>query len=592
MSKSTSLVFAFVLIGASLFEASICQAQVTAEVREGTVVILAAEPVEAAGLELLSPAGNLSPVPDPPGASPFTFFLSNTANQITWGNLGTSTTLDGAFNTRAGYAGDPAGDLTAAWGDGPTPVDIPVSLSGEPLPPNSGPPAQPPVVNPPVVIPNPPNESAVFGEIREGKVLLFSTEPTAMSGVDLQSPAGNLVPVDDRIGSAPFTFFLANSANQIVWGNLGSTVTLDGALNTNAGYNGDPAGDLAAFWGAGPVPVAFPVSLSGEPIPAGLESPVLPPRPDPPTNPPVINPPNPGGPATTPPPHDLPPSAKDGLLQAEIREGKLVVVSSEPVEAGGLEFVSQAGRLTPVPDPPGAAPFMFFLSNTPNQITWGNLGTGVTIDGVLATEAGYSGDPAGDLTGAWGDGPTPVSLPISVSGEVIPTPDPPTNPDPPVIPDPPANPDPGGADPPLTGPLSGAINDDGFVVLSASETITVAGIDLQSPAGNLVPVSDEVGAAPFAFFLSNTANQITWGNLGTGVELDGEFVTGAQYNGDPAGDLLAFWGDGPTPVAFAIGAGGGVAPSVPVDEIIPEPTGISLAWLGLLGLLGLRKRRK
>ena len=65
------------------------------------------------------------------------------------------------------------------------------------------------------------------------------------------------------------------------------------------------------------------------------------------------------------------------------------------------------------------------------------------------------------------------------------------------------------------------------------------------------------------------------------------FVTGAQYNADdPAGDLTAFWGDGPTPVAFAIGAAGGVAP------VVPEPSGISLASLALLGLLGLRTRRK
>ena len=418
MRKSTSLVFAFVF-GASSFVASISQAQVTAEVREGTVVIFAAEPVEASGLDFMSPAGRLIPVPDPPGSSPFTFFLTNTSNQITWGNLGSTVTLDGAFNTQAGYTGDPVGDLTAAWGDGPTPVNIPVSLSGEAIPPNSGPPANsnPPIVIPPT-LPDPPNADAIFGEIREGKVLLFSTEPTAISGIDLQSSAGNLVPVDDRIVSSPFTFFLSNTPNQITWGNLGSTVTLDGVLNTNAGYTGDPAGDLTSFWGAGPVAVPFPVSLSNESIPAGLESPVLPPAP------------GPGGP---PDPLDIPPTASDGLLQAEIREGKLVVIANEPTEVSGLDFISQAGRLVPVPDPPGSSPFTFFVSNTPNQITWGNLGSTVTIDGVLATEAGYTGDPAGDLTGAWGDGPTPVALPITVSGEVIPTPDPPTV-EPPVEP--------------------------------------------------------------------------------------------------------------------------------------------------------------
>ena len=131
MSKSTSLVFAFVLLGAS----TTGQAQlVTGEVREGLISVFASQPVETAGLDFQSAAGRLIPVPDPPGASPFTFFLSNTRNQITWGNLGSTVTLDGAFNTQAGYGGDPAGDLEAFWGDGPNPVSIPCLLYTSPSP--------------------------------------------------------------------------------------------------------------------------------------------------------------------------------------------------------------------------------------------------------------------------------------------------------------------------------------------------------------------------------------------------------------------------------------------------------------------------
>ena len=279
-------------------------------------------------------------------------------------------------------------------------------------------------------------------------------------------------------------------------------------------------------------------------------------------------------------------STSHAQVTAEVRDGTVVILAAEPVEAAGLDLNSPAGRLVPIPDPASASPFTFFLANSPNQITWGNLGTSTTLDGAFNTRAGYTGDPVGDLTAAWGDGLTPVDIPVSLSGEVTPTPDPPVvvppTPDPPVV-DPPV----GGNPDPVPGPLAGSINEDGFIVLSASESLAVAGIDLQSAAGNLVPISDEVGSAPFAFFLSNTPNQITWGNLGSTVTLEGDFVTGAQYNGDdPAGDLTAFWGDGPTPVAFAIGAAGGVAP------VVPEPSGISLASLALLGLLGLRTRRK
>jgi len=607
MGKRTSIVFAIAFFGGSIFAAN-SQAQVTGEVRDGTVVLFASEPVAAAGLDFVSPAGRLTPVPDPPGASPFTFLLSNTANQITWGNLGSTITIDGSFNTNAGYVGDPAGDLTAAWGMGPTPVNIPISLVGDPLP-IPEPPEPPQIPEPPVVvqpeIPPSPNGSNVFGEIREGTFILFSNEPTDMAGFDLQSSGGNLVPVDDRIGSAPFTFFLSNSANQITWGNLGTTVRLDGVLNMNAGFTGDSADDLQGFWGNGATLVAIPISLSDEPIPTGFESPVLPPRPDPPVNPPTPDPPTPDPPRPDPPrppvviplpePHNLPPTPNDGLVVGEVREETIVVIADEPVAVAGLDFVSQEGRIVPSPGT-DASPFTFFLANNPNQVTFGNLGSNVTLVGELALSIGYRGDPDGDLTAAWGDGPRPVNLPITASDEPLPVrPQPPVvNPpvvDPP-IPDPPVvNPptDPVNPPRPNIGSLTGVINDDGFVVLIAGEPIDAAGIDLQSPAGNLIPVSEEIGAAPFTFFLSNTANQITWGNLGSTVRFDGEFVTGAGYNGEPEGDLLGFWGDGATPVAFAISSGG----AVPVDPgpVIPEPTSLSLAWLAMLGVLGLRKSR-
>jgi len=134
--------------------------------------------------------------------------------------------------------------------------------------------------------------------------------------------------------------------------------------------------------------------------------------------------------------------------------------------------------------------------------------------------------------------------------------------------------------------VTGAINSDGFFVITGNGEVA-AGVDLISADGLLIPAADPPGAAPFQFLLSNTASQITWGNLGAGVTLDGEFVTGAGYTGDdPANDLTAAWGDGSNPVAFPIGA-----PAAPVDEIIPEPATGILSAFAVIGMLGFRRRR-
>ena len=432
----------------------------------------------------------------------------------------------------------------------------------------------------------------VTGEVREGLISIFASQPVEAAGLDFQSAAGRLIPVPDPPGALPFTFFLSNTANQITWGNLGSTVTLDGAFDTQAGYAGDPDGDLQAFWGNGPGPVAIPISLVGEPLPLPeppMEpTPVIPP-PDT-SEPPIVRPrPRPDPPiVTAPEPFNLPPSPRDGLVVGEVREETILLLTNEPVAVAGLFFVSQAGRIIPAPDN-DASPFTFFLANTPNQVSFGNLGTSVTLNGELVLPIGYTGNPDGDLTAAWGDGPQPITLPITLSDQPLPEPSTPPIVEPPVVP---ANPDPPVDLPgPNIGTLTGVVNEDGFVVLTANEPIEAAGIDLQSAAGNLIPVSEEIGSLPFTFFLSNTPNQITWGNLGSTVTLDGDFVTGAGYNGDPEGDLLGFWGNGATPVAFAITAGT-AAPVVPGNEVIPEPNAISLAWFAMVGLLGLRNRRR
>ena len=426
----TSLVFVF---ATSL----VAQAQVSGEIRDGKIVVISSEPVQAAGLDFQSPAGNLVPVPDPPGSSPFTFFLSNTANQITWGNLGTSVTIDGELPTEAGYNGSPEGDLKTFWGNGPMPVEFSTVIPGGGT--TDGGTTDGGTTDGGTTDGGTTDGSGggpVSGEIRDGKIVVLASEPVQAAGLDFQSPAGNLVPVPDPPGSSPFTFFLSNTANQITWGNLGTSVTIDGELPTEAGYNGDPAGDLKTFWGNGPMPVEFSTVLAGGGTTDGGTT-------DGGTTDGGTTDGGTTDGGTTDGGTTDGGTTDGGTTDGGTTDGGttdgggdsggvggfvnasgfIVVTASSPVEAAGLDFQSAGGLLVPVPEATGAAPFTFFLSNTVNQITWGNLGTTVTIEGQLTTAAGYSGTQAdldaGDLTTFWGNGPEPVAFP---TGEIVPEP--------------------------------------------------------------------------------------------------------------------------------------------------------------------------
>ena len=90
------------------------------------------------------------------------------------------------------------------------------------------------------------------------------------------------------------------------------------------------------------------------------------------------------------------------------------VLSGQGEEISGVDIQSPAGGLVPAADPPGAAPFTFFLSNTPTQITYGNLGTTTTIDGLVTLGAGFNPDVFDLETKVWiGDGPRPVEIPFT-----------------------------------------------------------------------------------------------------------------------------------------------------------------------------------
>ena len=94
----------------------------------------------------------------------------------------------------------------------------------------------------------------------------------------------------------------------------------------------------------------------------------------------------------------------------------------------------------------------------------------------------------------------------------------------------------------------------------------------------MVPSDDP---APFGLLLSKTPNKVTYGNLGPGVKLGGgaSFVSTTGFSGsDPNVEVSASWGKGVEPVSFPV-------------TVVPEPATGLMAAFGLLGLLGIRRRR-
>ncbi len=81
-----------------------------------------------------------------------------------------------------------------------------------------------------------------------------------------------------------------------------------------------------------------------------------------------------------------------------------------PIQAGGLEFVAEPGILT---QGTSAAPFAFFIPNSaaPGNVTFGVLGTPVTLDGPVELDVAVSASASnGDVSATWGNGVVPTAF--------------------------------------------------------------------------------------------------------------------------------------------------------------------------------------
>lgn len=97
------------------------QAQVSASLADGSLSIVTDgdAPVAMSGLDIKSAGGLLTPI-DPPVATPFAFFLSNTASNVAFAAAPGSTAMVSTGDLSIGYTGDAAGaeaDLSMTFGD-------------------------------------------------------------------------------------------------------------------------------------------------------------------------------------------------------------------------------------------------------------------------------------------------------------------------------------------------------------------------------------------------------------------------------------------------------------------------------------------
>ncbi len=247
----------------------------------------------------------------------------------------------------------------------------------------------------------------IVGLSTDNFVALQTDVATSMSGLNLKSAGGFFVPIppgDTTAPAAPFTFLLANNANNVAYAAIpGSTVDIGPGIWVSAvGYTGPAEGapeDMASsaygdgtFSGGG----ILVGGTIGEPI-------------DPPVDPPVA-------------------PIADGDFVASIEGGRLSITTPAAISMSGLNLKSLSGSLIPIP--PGdttapADPFTFLLANSPSHISFAAI-PGTTLNfsaGDVIANVGYTGTDveaaiADMATSGYGDASfTQVSLPLTAVPE-------------------------------------------------------------------------------------------------------------------------------------------------------------------------------
>ena len=371
------------------------------------------------------------------------------------------------------------------------------------------------------------------GEVIDGFVVIRTDAPIAVAGIDLQSPAGRLVPVPESEGAAPFTFFLSNTPNQITWGTLGSTVVIDGTFATSAGYAGDPTGDLTATWGNGPSPVAFDI------ISPSVVAP---------TDPPVSQ--------------DLSGVALD------ITDQQSLAIRGTGQSISQLAVSSPSGGLVPSEDVASAAgPFATLeeLTVDSGQLLLFSTGSSVTLDGVLdlgvAWHEEFDGPREQFLENLFTDVSAEVNTPTGIVAEID-------------------------FFQPVSRTVSVRLNEQGLLVLEGTGQ-QISGVNIVSPSGSLLSTASgdlsSDAAGPFSFLIANNENQVSFGNLGATVTLD-EIVlpVGVDAQDLASSDLVIEIGIGADVVRLELGS-----------QLIPEPSRLGPFIFGVLAAMGtVRSRRR
>lgn len=263
-----------------LLTATFGQAQVIVGLSTDNFVALQTDVVTSmSGLNLKSAGGFFAPIP--PGttsapADPFTFLLANNPNNVSYAAI-LGTTVDigpGIWVSAVGYTGPAEGapeDMaSSAYGDATFSGGgmLVGGTIGEPIDPPVDPPIDPPV--------DPVADGGFVASIDGGRLSITTPAAISMSGLNLKSLSGSLIPIppgDTTAPADPFTFLLANSPSNISFAAIpGTTVNFAaGDVIANIGYTGTDAeaalADMAtsAFGDASFAQVSLPLSVVPEP---------------------------------------------------------------------------------------------------------------------------------------------------------------------------------------------------------------------------------------------------------------------------------------------------------------------------------------